>query len=379
MSNQFNPDPFFQALDESESRFQTLVQHSPGLLFQLQLNVRGDISFVYLSERCKALLGVETSVLMASPGLFYAIMDAGDRAVLQESFISSGQTMSMLNWEGRAWIEEWQDTKWINMRATPRALADGTIQWDGIMTNITQSKNEKHELEQSRQRLAELSAHLTRIKEEERCRIAREIHDDLGGNLTAIKIGLASILKRIPSDQTVLIERARNLETIVDSTFEAAHRISGDLRPNILELGIVAALEWQTKEFEKQMGIVSHFSTNQPDESVTQDQAITLFRICQESMSNIAKHAHAENVEVRLLFKPDHIEMSIHDDGVGIAAGDMLKANSFGLRGMAERVAALQGQFTIGPAADKGTEVAVILPRMPDNQAVPDKMGMQSG
>lgn len=353
----------YKVFDESESRFQALVQHSPGLVFQLQLNDRKEISFVYLSDRCKALLGIDAEALMKSPQLFYAMMDKADRALLQECFEHSVQDMKMLNWEGRIWIDEWQDTKWVNMRATPRVLVDGMIQWEGIMTNITQSKNEKHELEESRKRLAELSAHLTRIKEEERHRIAREIHDDLGGNLTVIKIGLASILKRIPSDQEILIEKAKNLEAIVDATFDAAHRISGDLRPNVLELGIVAALEWQTKEFEKQMGIPSRFSTNQPEAKVTSEQAITLFRVCQESMSNIAKYAHASHVDVGLFFEPDSIRMLIHDDGVGIAVEDTLKPNSFGLRGMEERVVALKGQFSIGGAPGNGTNVSVMLPR----------------
>ncbi len=352
-----------KALDESESRFQTLVKHSPGLVFQFQLDDLAEISFVYLSERCKALLGVEASVLLQSPQRFFAMINAEDVALLKESIQRSSQDFKMLNWEGRVWIDEWQDTKWVNMRATPRELADGVVQWEGIMTNITQSKNEKHEIEQSRKRLAELSAHLTHAKEEERCRIAREIHDDLGGNLTAIKIGLTSILKRIPPDQPLLIEKAKNLEAIVDNTFDAVHRISGDLRPNILELGIVAALEWQTKEFEKQMGIVSRFSTNHSETKMTGEQAITLFRICQESMSNIAKHANAEHVDVGLFFEPDSIKMLIHDDGVGIAAEDTLKQNSFGLRGMTERVAALNGHFSIGKASDKGTNVTVILPR----------------
>jgi len=354
---------------KSESRLQTLIKHSPGLVFQFQLDEQDEITFVYLSERCKALLGIEASQLMKSPQRFYAMINEEDRAKLKDSIQASASDLKMLNWEGRVWIDEWQDTKWVNMRATPRKLTTGVVQWEGIMANITQSKNEKFELEQSRNRLAELSAHLTQAKEEERSRIAREIHDDLGGNLTAIKIGLASILKRIPNDQALLIEKAKNLESIVDNTFEAVHRISADLRPNVLELGVVAALEWQANEFEKQMGICSRFSTNQPEAKVTTDQAITLFRICQESMSNIAKYAYAEHVDIGLFFEPDSIRMLIHDDGVGIAMEDTLKSNSFGIRGMAERVAALNGQFSISKASDKGTNVTVMLPRYVENSA----------
>ena len=350
-------------LDESESRFKTLVEYTPGLVFQLQLDAKGEIVFVYLSDGCKALLDIEAEALKKSPRKFFKMIDKSDRVLPQENMLASAVDLKLLNWEGRVWIEGWQDTKWVNLRAIPRKLANGAIQWEGIMTNITQSKNEKFELEQSRQRLAELSAHLTHVKEEERSRIAREIHDDLGGNLTAIKIGLASILNHMPADQKRLIEKTKNLEAIVDNTFEAAHRISGDLRPNILELGIVAALEWQAKEFEKQIGLPCHFFANQLEADETKDQAITLFRICQEAMSNIAKYAKAKQVDVKLISAPNSIKMTIHDDGIGIKPGDMLKPNSFGLRGMAERAVALNGDFSIEKSTNKGTHITVMLPR----------------
>lgn len=352
-----------QILDEGESRFKILVEHTPGLVFQFQLDATGEIVFIYLSEGCKALLDIEADALKNAPQQFFEMIDKEDRAILQKVMQVSAADLKLLNWEGRVWIEAWHDTKWINLRAIPRKLNNGAIQWEGIMTNITQSKHEKIELEQSRQRLSELSAHLTRIKEEERSRIAREIHDDLGGNLTAVKLGLASILKRIPPDQAGLMEKAKNLEAIVDNTFEAVHRISGDLRPNILELGIVAALEWQAREFEKQIGLPCHFSTNLQEANETKDQAITLFRICQEAMSNIAKYANASKVDITLTLDSNRIKMTIDDDGVGIEPVDMLKPNSYGLRGMSERVLALNGHFTIEKSHEKGTHILVTLPR----------------
>ncbi|MFM9835484.1 MAG: histidine kinase [Methylophilaceae bacterium] len=350
-------------LDEGESRFKILVEHTPGLVFEFQLNEKDELVFIYLSEGCKALLDIEADALKKVPHQLFEMIEKEDRVLLKNLIQASAEDLKLLNWEGRVWIAAWHDTKWVNMRAIPRKLPNGTIQWVGIMTNITQSKNEKIELEQSRQRLLELSAHLTHVKEEERSRIAREIHDDLGGNLTAIKIGLASILKGIPLDQEALIKKAKNLEEIVDNTFEATHRISGDLRPNILELGIVAALEWQAKEFEKQIGLQCHFASNKADARETKEQAITLFRICQEAMSNIAKYAKASKVDIALLLDSNTIQMTISDDGVGVEASDMLKPNSYGLRGMEERALALNGIFSIGKYSDKGTQILVTLPR----------------
>jgi len=351
-----------QALSESESRFQAMVSNTPGLVFQFQLDLAGELAFVYLSEGCKALLGLSAEELKRDPRLFYAMMNESDRASLRKRIELSTIELSLLDWEGRVWINGWQDTKWINVRSIPRVLNNGVIQWEGIMINITQSKNEKHEIEQSRRDLAELTAHMDQIKEDERSRIAREIHDDLGGNLTAIKIGLSSIINRLNSGQKVSVEQAQRLESIVDNTFEAVHRISSDLRPNILDLGIMAALEWQAQEFEKQLAIACQFSCDQGDIPVTTDQAITLFRICQESMSNIAKHAKATYVSVDLSASTHEIVMTISDDGVGIKPSDTLKANSFGLRGMQERVATLYGSFSISEASKQGTLITIRLP-----------------
>ncbi len=353
---------FNQVLMDSESRVEAIISNTPGLVFQLQLDPRGDIVFTYLSEGCKALLGFNAADLMQESKLFFAMMNPRDKASLRKRLVHSADALTQLDWEGRVWINDWQDNKWVNLRAIPKVLNDGVIQWVGIMINITQSKNEKLELQESRHELAQLTAHMNQIKELERTRIAREIHDDLGGNLTAIKIGLTSIINRLATGLPVSAEQAKGLESIVDNTFEAIHKISSDLRPNILDLGIVAALEWQAKEFEKQVGISCTFTTNQADIVVTPDQAITLFRICQESMSNIAKHANATSVQVDLNLHYGEIIMKISDNGIGINTADTYKPNSFGLRGMQERVAALYGSFDIDQLADQGTVVAVTLP-----------------
>jgi signal transduction histidine kinase len=353
---------FNQVLMDSESRVEAIISNTPGLVFQLQLDPRGDIVFTYLSEGCKALLGFNAADLMQESKLFFAMMNPRDKASLRKRLVHSADALTQLDWEGRVWINDWQDNKWVNLRAIPKVLNDGVIQWVGIMINITQSKNEKLELQESRHELAQLTAHMNQIKELERTRIAREIHDDLGGNLTAIKIGLTSIINRLATGLPVSTEQAKGLESIVDNTFEAIHKISSDLRPNILDLGIVAALEWQAKEFEKQVGISCTFTTNQADIVVTPDQAITLFRICQESMSNIAKHANATSVQVDLNLHYGEIIMKISDNGIGINTADTYKPNSFGLRGMQERVAALYGSFDIDQLADQGTVVAVTLP-----------------
>jgi PAS domain S-box-containing protein len=346
------------ALEQYQARFNAVVDHTPGLVYQFVLYEDGAIAFPYLSEGCAALLGLTVSELQQAPERFVQLVLPEDRKGYLEAMAASKAGMSGWNWEGRIWIDgDWQDVKWINLRATPRALAHG-VQWDGIMTNITDSKQEQLEVMRSRARLAELTAHIEQVKEQERTRIAREIHDDLGGNLTAIKMALAMLAARLPQDQP-LLDKATYLDGLVDRTIDAVHRISLDLRPSTLDLGLVAALEWQAREFEKQAGVACVFRSAEKEIDLEPDHASALFRIFQEALTNIAKHAGASRVTVSLRRQRQHLLLSISDNGRGIAPADRLKPHSFGLRGMSERARALGGTLTLSAAPGGGTMLAI--------------------
>jgi two-component system sensor histidine kinase UhpB len=349
------------ALQAYQSRFNAVVDHTPGLVYQFVRHPDGGTAFPYLSEGCAALLGLSVSELQQDPGRFQQLILPEDRKSYNDTMQASIACACAWNWEGRIRIEDtWNDVKWINLRATPAPLAGGGMQWDGIMTNITASKLEQEEARRSRARLAELTEHIEQVKEQERTRIAREIHDDLGGNLTAIKMALAMLAARLPEEAS-LQEKAAYLDSLVDRTIEAVHRISLDLRPSTLDLGIVAALEWQAREFEKQMGIACLFRADceEIEAELDPDHASALFRIFQESLTNIAKHAGATRVVVSLRRQRQHLTLTICDNGRGITPADRLKPQSFGLRGMSERARALGGTLSLSPAPGGGTMVAV--------------------
>ncbi|HEX7987479.1 MAG TPA: histidine kinase [Duganella sp.] len=346
-------------LAELRERFDAIVSNTPGLVYQFVLHADGAVSFPYLSDGCLALLGVTASELHAEPGRFLDLILPDDRRAYRDAMQASAAALWSWNWEGRIWVDAWKDVKWINLRATPHALPGGAVRWDGMMTNITESKLEQMEVRQSRARLAELSAHTDRVKEQERTRIAREIHDELGGNLTAIKMALAMLAARLDEGDPALREKTDYVDALVDRTIDAVHRISLDLRPALLDLGLVAALEWQVKEFEKQAGVPSTFSANQRDIALDNDQATALFRIAQEALTNIAKHAEATRVTVKLARLRHHVSLKIADNGRGIRQADRAKPASFGLRGMAERARALGGTLTLSHAAGGGTVVAI--------------------
>ncbi|MGJ7914692.1 ATP-binding protein [Massilia sp. LXY-6] len=353
------------ALQQYQARFNAVVNHTPGLVYQFVLHPDGRTAFTYLSEGCTALLGLPVSELQQDPGRFVQLILPEDRKSYHDAMLASKAGVSAWNWEGRIRIEDtWNDVKWINLRATPLPLDSGGMQWDGMMTNITASKLEQEEIRRSRARLAELTAHIEQVKEQERTRIAREIHDDLGGNLTAIKMALAMLAARLPAEAT-LQEKADYLDKLVDRSIEAVHRISLDLRPSTLDLGIVAALEWQAREFEKQMGIACIVRTDggadgsDIEGELDPDHASALFRIFQEALTNIAKHAGATRVTVTLRRQRQHLTLTICDNGRGITQADRLKPHSFGLRGMSERARALGGTLSLSAVPGGGTMVVV--------------------
>jgi two-component system sensor histidine kinase UhpB len=336
-----------------QARFYAVVSHTPGLVYECAMQADGNVTFPWLSDGCAALLGVLPADLQRNPALFLDLILEEDRPAYLASMDTSRKTMSAWNWEGRIHVEAWHDVKWIGLRASPRMAGD-VVLWDGIMTNITDTKT-------AQLGLAELNSHSELVKEQERARIARELHDDLGGNLTAIKMTLAMLARHLPEQPAMLSEKAAYLDSLVDRTIDCVHRISRDLRPSTLDLGIVAALEWQASEFTERTGIACRANVIE-DIALDDDQATALFRIAQEALTNIAKHASATEVVVDLRRTAEHLQLSICDNGRGMAAVDRLKPDSFGLRGMDERARALKGSLRLSVPPGGGTMVSILIP-----------------
>jgi len=233
------------------------------------------------------------------------------------------------------------------------------------MENVSQRKQAESELLQSRQQLSALSSHLQKAKEIERTRIAREVHDDIGGNLTALKIDLLWLNNRLDQGRGDLLEKARSLENLVDRTMEITSRIARDLRPPLLELGLVAAIEWEAAEFQKRMEIPCIVTCNNEDIPVEPDLGNAAFSIVREVLTNISKHAAATKVAIELSSDDTMLDIKITDNGRGMAHTDLLKKGSFGLRGMLERARNLGGEIHFEGNAGAGTIIAVQLPLDP--------------
>lgn len=349
------------ALKESEARFRTIASNIPGMVYQMVLEASGNLVFTYVSEGAYALLEVRPRMLREQPSLFLDLISPEDRQSFEHGMAESASALTAWNWEGRVLIGEEREVKWINLRASPRRSEGGTVQWEGIMWNITKSKLAEHEILGSRQQLQALSSHLETIKERERANIAREIHDDIGGTLTAIKIDLLWIASRMPQDREDLMEKVSSLEGLVDQAMTTSTRIARDLRPSILDFGVVAAIEWQTQEFRKRLGIECRLDA-EGDIELDPDVAMAVFRIFQETLTNITKHAGATRVQINIGTRDDWIVLHVMDNGRGMARHELAKPRSFGIRGMRERARYFGGDVDVKSAPGQGTTVTVRIP-----------------
>ena len=241
-------------------------------------------------------------------------------------------------------------------RSIPRFLM-------AIVENITERKRAQEELQHSFEQLRALTARLQVIREEERKSVAREIHDELGQALTAIKIDLASLMRESPADEQQQRKRADSILELVDQTIQSVRRISTELRPGILDdLGLVAALEWAAEEFQARTGTRCRLDLPGDDIEIDQECATAMFRIFQETLTNVARHANASEVGVRLAKENGHLTLEVHDNGRGIGKEQLAGGRSLGLLGMRERAALLGGELVILGAPEKGTTVRVRIP-----------------
>lgn len=219
----------------------------------------------------------------------------------------------------------------------------------------------EEELRESERRLRALAAKLESATESERTRIAREIHDELGQQLTAIKMGLAMIRNRSARGNGTTPHDFADLLSLVDSTISSVRRIATELRPPVLDnLGLNAAIEWQCRETEKQLGIPVHCRLQEA--AASPELATTIFRILQEALTNVARHAGANEVSVVLRSRADSVELEVSDDGRGIAPADFVKQDSLGLLGMRERAASAGGAFDVTTGPGLGTRICVRFP-----------------
>jgi PAS domain S-box-containing protein len=238
-----------------------------------------------------------------------------------------------------------------------------------VLQDITDRKRAEREQQRSFQELHALNARLESVREEERTRLARELHDRLGQAMTAIRIDLAA-LKAAPGCGQEL-QRIDAISGMVEETIHAVRRISTELRPGMLDdLGLAATVEWAAEEFQARTGLVCQVGAAEPDPALDPERATALYRIVQEALTNIARHAGATQVTIALAQEGSHLSLEVRDNGRGIAAEQLSARGSLGILGMRERALLLGGEFTIDGEPGRGTTVRVRIPIAGRAQAV---------
>lgn len=257
-------------------------------------------------------------------------------------------------------------TKWVWEKGMGIISPEGElIALEGFISDVTDRKLIEEKLRRSRKQLRIHAEHLDSVLEGERSEMAREIHDELGQILTALKMDLFWVDRKVPEKNTELHEKVQSMIEHIDSTIKTVEHILLELRPGLLEdLGLTSAIEWQTEEFQRRTGIVCDAILDPDPERLVKNSKLStaLFRICQEALTNIARHSNATKAEITLKLTRSFVELMVSDNGQGIMRSDIRKTDSFGILGVRERTNLLGGKVTIAGRKGKGTTIRVRIP-----------------
>ncbi len=345
-----------QVLRENEDRLRLIIDTIPTMAWTLSPD--GVVDFI--NKRWLSYTGLSLEQELANPT---RAMHPDELPRVMEKWLpvmAAGEPyedeMRLLGADGKY--------RWFLVRTVPlRDDLGNIVKWFGTSTEIEDRKQAEDALQCSFDELRALAASLQSIREEERTRVAREIHDELGQTLTAIKLESASLIRGLPVDAKEQLNRAQSIVKLADETIQTVRRISTELRPSILDdLGLVAAVEWAAEEFQSRTGTKCHLDLPQNDIVIDRERATALFRILQETLTNVARHASATHVNMRLAQEDGSLILEVRDNGKGISEERLSAGRPLGILGMRERALLLGGELAISGAPGDGTTIRVRIP-----------------
>jgi signal transduction histidine kinase len=279
-----------------------------------------------------------------------ALIDSGTRSLIAIPLHAGAALLGAFVIQTVADERWWDASDVLLMRVTSEMLV-----------NVLVRRRYEEEIGHSRDRLKDLSAHIQDRIESERASIAREVHDELGQLLTALKFDISWLKNKVPEDNPALVDKSRIMSEIIDEAVRCVQRITAELRPVLLDdLGIAAAIDWLAREFSERTGIVSHLELDEIN--ADGPMAITLFRITQEALTNVGRHSFATELDISLKNVSGGVRLEIRDNGVGISEAQLADPTSYGLMGIQERAGFLDGVVSIRGSKGEGTRIEVFLP-----------------
>lgn len=336
-------------LKESEEKYRTLVEQASDGIFIADFKGR----FIVVNPAGYKLSQYSEEELRTHTIYDFVFSEDLKEMPFQMDELAAGKTATSERRMRR------KDGSVIDVEITARIIAQDRFL--AFIRDITERKKVQQELLKSREELRQLSNHLENIREEERMHIAREIHDELGQHLTVIKMDISRLGKKIAGNE-VLEKEVQEILEMINTIVATVRKISSELRPSMLDdLGLVAALEWYSRDFVKRTGIKTSFNTSVGEMELPDKTKTGFFRIFQESLTNVARHSEATEVNTSLYCKDNKLFMVIHDNGKGFDAAETIGKRTLGLLGMKERALMMGGRFIVSSTPGRGTEIEVVV------------------
>lgn len=346
-----------EAVKLSEEKYRTMIEQAPDGIF-----ISGQNTFIIdANDSGCSMLGYTKEELLKIKYTDLIVPENLQNKPIRYDKLNSGKIVL----SERKLIRK--DGSIISVEINAKLRSDGRYQ--SFIRDITSRRKAEQELEESYKAIRKLTAHLQNIREEERAHMAREIHDELGQQLTVLKMDISWINKKIGIQDEPVKARMKELLVMLDETVKSVRRISSELRPSLLDdLGLTAAMEWQLTEFEKRFEIKTHFKPDDAEIKLPESMKTALFRIFQESLTNVARHSKAKKVTISLILHNSSIVLSVVDNGVGFDKQNSIGKKTLGILGMQERTAMLGGIYEISGKPGKGTKVVVRIPLTDNNK-----------
>ncbi len=341
----------------SNERFNTLAKVSTVGIFLAS----ADGSYLYVNDRWSELTGLSYDIAFGDG--FLKAVHTHDKKRVRTEWHRCIREQSAFQSEYRLYREQDKKELWVFGQALPELNANGSLAgFVGTITDITDRMNSEIEIDSSRKQLRALTVRLQNIREEERTQIAREIHDDLGQSLTGLKMDIAWLNNNVANATEAIQKRMNIMMSLVDSTIQKVRKLATDLRPGILDdIGLAAAIEWHGKDISERTGLKFSFHLDE-ELNIDEKRSTAFFRIYQESLTNVIRHAHAKNISVILRKESNNIFLIINDDGKGIAHHEIINPRSIGLLGMKERASSFNGDMQVIGQPNAGTTIRVRIP-----------------
>jgi len=354
-----------RAFDESQARLAAVVDSAMDAI----ITVNEDQRVVLFNQAAEAIFRCSRAQALGSTlERFLPARYRASHAGHIRDFGATGITNRRMGDATTLWALRSDGEEFPIEASISQASEGGHLLFTVILRDVTRRKQYEDTLARQQAELRELSARVLEAREEEKTLLARELHDELGQLLTAIKMDLAWLRERLPTGGAELGAKAAQMDAVLDRTVASVRRIAAELRPLMLDdLGLPDAIAWLTEDFARHSGIACSLSA--PPEgtldNVDRKVAITLYRVLQESLTNVARHSGARSTRVIIAERDGMLQLEVEDDGRGIVEADLAGGRSLGLKGMSERVRYIGGEVEIGPAPRGGTRVRVRVPRLP--------------